>query len=117
MSSSARCELLHRRADRPAHSASQNVSIYAATHPTDVSQRKSGLELAFPVTIGDDAWIGGGAILVGPCTIGEGTTVAAGAVVTGDVPPYVVVGGVPAKVIKRLPRPDEAPQPAPGRGH
>ena len=44
-------------------------------------------------------------ILVGPCTIGEGTTVAAGAVVTGNIEPYVVVGGVPARVIKRLPRP------------
>ena len=81
--------------------------MYAATHPTDVEQRKEGIELAFPITIGDDCWIGGGAIIVGPCEIGEGTTVAAGAVVTGKVEPYVVVGGVPAKVIKRLPRPDK----------
>ena len=83
----------------------QNVSIYAATHPTDITERQSGLELAFPVTVGDDAWIGGGSILVGPCTIGEGTTVAAGAVVTGNIEPFVVGGGVPARVIKRLPRP------------
>ena len=39
-----------------------NVSIYAATHPIDVAQRQTGLELAFPVTIGDDAWIGGGSV-------------------------------------------------------
>ncbi|OAV86852.1 hypothetical protein PTTG_12600 [Puccinia triticina 1-1 BBBD Race 1] len=79
-----------------------NVQIYAGTHSTDVGERQKGLERAYPVTVGDDVWIGGGAILIGPCTIGNGTTIAAGAVVRGDVPANVVVGGVPARIIKHL---------------
>ncbi|WP_045727284.1 acetyltransferase [Xanthomonas sp. GPE 39] len=48
------------------------------------------------------AWICTGAIILGPCIIGEHAVVAAGAVVTHDVPPFAVVGGVPAKLIKML---------------
>ncbi|KAH8119592.1 trimeric LpxA-like protein [Phellopilus nigrolimitatus] len=79
-----------------------NVQLLSATHSVDVAERKAGLERAYPITIGDDVWIGGGAIIIGPCTIGNGVTIAAGAVVKGDVPDYVVVGGVPGKIIKRL---------------
>lgn len=51
--------------------------------------------------IGNDVWIGRNAIILQSCkTIGDGAIVAAGAVVTKDVPPYAIVGGVPAKVIK-----------------
>lgn len=53
-----------------------------------------------PVTIGNDVWIGEGALLKGGVTIGDGAIVAARAVVTRDVPPYAIVGGVPAKVIR-----------------
>lgn len=53
-----------------------------------------------PVTIGNDCWIGQRAILIGGITIGDGAVVMAGAVVTKDVPPYAMVGGVPAKIIK-----------------
>lgn len=52
------------------------------------------------VKIGNDVWIGERAFLVGGITIGDGAVVLAGAVVTKDVPPYAIVGGVPAKVIK-----------------
>jgi len=48
----------------------------------------------------DDVWIGYGATILSGVTIGQGSVVAAGAVVTKDVPPYAIVGGVPAKVIK-----------------
>ena len=54
----------------------------------------------FAVVIGNDAWIGAGAILLEGITVGDGAVVAAGAVVTKDVPPYAVVGGVPAKFIR-----------------
>lgn len=57
---------------------------------------------AGPVRIGDDAWIGTGAVIMPGVTVGEGAVVAANAVVTKDVPPYVVVGGVPAKEIKKV---------------
>ena len=54
------------------------------------------------IVIGDDVWIGAGAIVTDGVTIGQGGVVAAGAVVTDDVPPHTVVGGVPAKVLKRI---------------
>ena len=53
-----------------------------------------------PVTIGHDVWVGTHAISMGGLTIGDGPVVAAGAVVTNDVPPYAIVGGVPARLIK-----------------
>lgn len=53
-----------------------------------------------PVTVGNDVWIGEGVLLKGGVTIGDGAIVAARAVVTRDVPPYAIVGGVPAKVIR-----------------
>ena len=53
-----------------------------------------------PVTIGNDVWIGCGAFIKGGVTIGDGAVVAAHAVVVKDVPPYAIVGGVPAKVIR-----------------
>ena len=50
--------------------------------------------------IGNDVWIGLNATILDGVTIGDGAIVAAGAVVTKDVPPYAVVAGVPAKIIK-----------------
>ena len=54
------------------------------------------------VTVGDDAWIGTGAILLPGVEIGEGAIIGAGAVVTRSVEPYTVVSGVPARVVRRL---------------
>lgn len=53
-----------------------------------------------PITIQDDVWIGEGAIIFSGVTVGQGAVVAAGAVVNRDVPPYAIVGGVPAKIIR-----------------
>ena len=78
------------------------VQIYTATHPIEPEIRAEWLEFAKPVTIGDDVWIGGGAIICPGVTIGNGVVIAAGAVVTKDVPDRVVVGGNPAKVIKTI---------------
>lgn len=55
-----------------------------------------------PIIIEDDVWLGARSIVLKGVTIGRGAVVAAGAVATRDVPPYTMVGGVPAKVIRRL---------------
>jgi acetyltransferase-like isoleucine patch superfamily enzyme len=62
---------------------------------------QSGREHFKPVVIGDDVWVGYGAILLAGCHIGRGSVVAAGAVVTNDVPECTVVAGVPARAIRR----------------
>ena len=79
-----------------------NVGIYAAGHPLDVEDRIGGEEYAFPVTIGDNVWIGGGVTILGGVTIGKNAVVAAGSVVIRDVPPDTLVAGNPARVIRKL---------------
>ncbi|GAB4424774.1 MAG: hypothetical protein OHK0039_42170 [Bacteroidia bacterium] len=72
------------------------------------------------IVIGDGAWVATRAMVLKGVTIGKGAVVASGSVVTKDVPPYTVVGGVPARFIKKLPNPDEvaAPQvPVPDLEH
>lgn len=78
------------------------VGIYTATHPLDRALRRSGAEFGSPVTIGDDCWIGGHAVINPGVTLGDNVVVAAGAVVTKSFGNNVVLGGVPAQVIKEL---------------
>jgi maltose O-acetyltransferase len=78
------------------------VQIYSATHPTDPQVRVSGLELGKPITIGDNVWIGGGAIICPGVTIGDNTTIGAGSVVVKDIPANVVAAGNPCKIIRKL---------------
>ncbi|KAG5646093.1 hypothetical protein DXG03_004332 [Asterophora parasitica] len=80
------------------------VSIMTPMHPISPEERNGlqGREWAEPITIGDDCWIGGAAVILPGVTIGNGVTVGAGAVVTKDVPDRSVVVGNPAKVIKTV---------------
>lgn len=78
------------------------VQIYTATHPVDAEERIKGPEFAKPVKIGNNVWIGGGAIICPGVTIGDNTTIAAGSVVTKDIPSNVVAGGNPCRVLREL---------------
>jgi maltose O-acetyltransferase len=80
------------------------VQIYTAYHPLDAAMRRSGLEMAAPITIGDDVWIGGGAIVCPGVSIGNNAVIGAGSVVTKDIPANVVAVGNPARVIKEVDR-------------
>lgn len=76
--------------------------IYTRNHRfdrLDIPMREQGYGPVEPVEIGDDCWIGGRVTILPGVHVGNGAVIAAGAVVTKDVPPYAVVGGVPAKII------------------
>jgi maltose O-acetyltransferase len=73
------------------------VHIYCAQHHKDPALRKAGLEIALSVTIGENVWIGGGAIIMPGVTIGDEAIVGAGAVVTKDVGKGATVIGNPAR--------------------
>jgi len=77
-----------------------NVQIYTATHPINYRERRKWLESAKAITIGDDCWIGGGAIICPGVTIGNRTIIGAGSVVTKDIGDDVIAVGNPCKVIK-----------------
>lgn len=70
--------------------------IITSGHPTSIDLDES------PIQIGNDVWIGCQSIIMKGVTIGEGAIIGAGSVVTKSVPPYTIVGGNPAKVIRKL---------------
>ncbi len=79
-----------------------NVQIYTATHPINYKERASGLEYAKPITIGEDVWIGGSAVICPGVNIGDRSVIGAGSVVTKDIPADVFAAGNPCKVIRPL---------------
>jgi maltose O-acetyltransferase len=79
-----------------------NVQIYCAQHHKEVSGRRAGLEIARPVHIGEDVWIGGGAIVLAGVTVGDGAIIGAGSVVTRDVARGTTVVGNPAVIMQSV---------------
>ena len=84
-----------------------HVSFYSGTHPLDPQLRNGtrGPEAGKAIHVGEDCWFGGGAIVLPGVTIGRGSTVGAGSVVTKDVPPFHVVAGNPARIIRKIETP------------
>jgi maltose O-acetyltransferase len=82
------------------------VQIYAADHPRDPALRRQGLENAKPVRIGNNVWIGGGAIILPGITIGDDAVIGAGSIVTRDVLSGVTVAGNPARILKQSAKQD-----------
>jgi maltose O-acetyltransferase len=78
------------------------VQIYTAAHPMQAEARNQGWEVAKPIVIEDNVWIGGGAILLPGVRVGRNAVVGAGAVVSRDVPSNTVVAGNPARVIREI---------------
>ncbi|WP_371372323.1 sugar O-acetyltransferase [Thalassotalea aquiviva] len=84
-----------------------NCQFYTASHSLDHLKRRQWETFCLPITIEDDVWVGGNVIINQGVTIGKGSVIASGSVVNKDVPPFSLVGGMPAKVIRKL-LPDEA---------
>ncbi|MGW4467266.1 sugar O-acetyltransferase [Micromonospora sp. NPDC004704] len=80
-----------------------NVQLLTPTHPTEPEPRRAKWEAAKPIVIGDNVWLGGGAIVLAGVTVGENTVVGAGAVVPRDLPPNVIALGNPARIHRHLP--------------
>ena len=78
------------------------VQIYTAAHDLQAETRIQGWEVAKPILIEDNVWLGGGAILLPGVRIGQNAVVGAGAVVSRDVPENTIVAGNPARVIREI---------------
>lgn len=78
------------------------VGIYTVSHPLVAKYREENLAYAKPVTIKDNVWIGGSAIILPGVTIGENAIIGAGSVVTKDVPENTIVVGNPARVLREI---------------
>lgn len=79
-----------------------NVGIYTAGHPLHHELRNQEYEYAFPITIGDNVWIGGHVVINPGVTIGDNSVIASGSVVTRDIPSNVVAAGNPCRVLKEI---------------
>ncbi|MEU7210726.1 sugar O-acetyltransferase [Streptomyces sp. NPDC044989] len=79
-----------------------NVQLLTPTHPLEPGPRRDKLEAARPIVIGDNVWLGGGAIVLPGVTVGDNAVIGAGAVVTKDVPANVVAVGNPARPVRNV---------------
>ncbi len=84
-----------------------NCGFYTAGHPLDVEQRNKGLEYAYPITIGNNVWIGAHVCVLPGVTIGDNTVIGAGSIVTKNIPANVLAAGNPCKVIRNITEEDK----------
>ena len=79
-----------------------NCGFYTAGHALDVEQRNEGFEIALPITVGNNVWIGGSVCVMPGVTIGDNTIIGGGSVVTKDIPSGVIAAGNPCRVIRKI---------------
>lgn len=84
-----------------------NCCFTTAEHAIDAQQRNAGLEVALPITVGSNVWIGAGTIVLGGVTIGDNTVIGAGSVVTKSIPSNVIAVGVPCRVLREITEEDK----------
>ena len=79
-----------------------NCCFSTAGHPLDAEQRNKGLEIALPITVGNNVWIGANVCVLPGVTIGDNSVIGAGSVVTRDIPPNVIAVGNPCRVMRQI---------------
>lgn len=84
-----------------------NCGFYTAGHPIDIQRRNAGLEYAYPITVGDNVWIGAGVHVLPGVTIGSNVVIGAGSVVNRDIPDNCVAVGNPCRVIRPITEEDK----------
>lgn len=84
-----------------------DCGFYTSGHPIDYPRRNRGLEYAYPITVGDNVWFGGGVRVMPGVTIGSNVVIGSGSVVTRDIPGGVVAAGNPCKVLRPITPADE----------
>ncbi len=84
-----------------------NCTFTTAEHAIDAQQRAEGMEVALPIKIGNNVWIGAGVTVLAGVTIGDNTIIGAGSVVTKDIPSDVIAVGVPCRVLRAITEEDK----------
>ena len=79
-----------------------NCGFHTAGHPIDAERRNKGLEYAYPITVGDNVWIGAGVQVMPGVTIGSNVVIGGGSVVVKDIPSNVVAVGNPCRVVRPI---------------
>ena len=79
-----------------------NCCFTTAEHAIDPEQRKAGMEVAKPIAVGNNVWIGAGSTMLAGVTIGDNTVIGAGSVVKKSIPSNVVAVGVPCRVLREI---------------
>lgn len=88
-----------------------NCVFTTAGHALDTPQRNAGLEIALPITVGDNVWIGANVTVLPGVTIGSDTVIGAGSVVTRDIPSGVIAVGNPCRVMRKITEADKEKYP------
>lgn len=88
-----------------------NCVFTTAGHAIDAEQRAAGLEIALPIRIGDNVWIGANVIVLPGITIGDNTVIGAGSVVNKDIPSNVMAAGNPCKILREITEKDKEKYP------